>query len=385
MEALPITQNIIYLGVNDRTIDLFESQYPVPNGVTYNSYLILDEKIAVMDAVDGRAAEEWLNNLRTALAGRKPDYFIISHLEPDHSGAIASFLAEYPEATLVGNAKTFVMANNFFEAEDCKKLTVKEGEALPLGEHALRFFMAPMVHWPEVMVTFEERTKTLFSADAFGKFGTLDCEEEWLGEARRYYINIVGKYGNPVQTLLKKAEGLPIERICPLHGPVLQGGLDCYLDCYRTWCSYQPEGKGILVAYASIHGNTAKAAETVAKTLEAAGAEVSLVDLARTHSSYAVAEAFRCEKLVLAASSYDGGVFPPMENFLCKLRDKAYQKRKVALIENGSWAPSAARKMREYLANMKVEVLDSSVTVTSTVKKETEAALESFAAAVLAM
>lgn len=383
MSYCEISWNVRYIGVNDKTIDLFESQYVVPNGVSYNSYCILDEKIAVMDTVDARKTEEWLEHLDAALQGRQPDYLVISHLEPDHAGSIAQFLAQYPLVTLVGNAKTFAMLPNFFSVGEQPKLTVKEGDTLSLGNHTLQFFMAPMVHWPEVMVTYEQQEKILFSADGFGKFGALDTEEPWDAEARRYYYNIVGKYGMPVQTLLKKASGLEIETICPLHGPFLRGDLSHFLEKYSIWSSYQPENHGVLVAYASIHGNTAEAAKQVAEALTQAGETVVLTDLARDDMAEAVANAFQYDRVVLAASSYDGGVFPPMEEFLLHLKAKNYQNRKVALIENGSWAPSAKKVMLSYLENMKqVTVLAPTVTIRSTVNAETETALQALATAV---
>jgi flavorubredoxin len=371
-----ITDDIKYLGVNDKTIDLFESQYAVPNGVSYNSYLILDEKIVVMDTVDKRAGKEWFANLTRELNGKKPDYLVISHMEPDHAGTILKLIEEYPDITVVGNQKTFVMLPNFFDLGTTKKLVVAEAQTLPLGKHTLQFFMAPMVHWPEVMVTYEQTTKTLFSADAFGKFGALDVEEEWTEEARRYYFNIVGKYGTPVQGLLKKVAKLDVARICPLHGPVLSGDLGFYVEKYQKWSTYQPEDKGVTVAYASIHGNTKQAAEYVAKALREMGEKVALFDLSRNDMAEAVEDAFRYDRLVLAAATYDGGVFTPMEVFLLKLKAKGFQNRKVALIENGSWAPWAAKGMKESLAEMKnIQVYDQVVTIRSTVKSETESEL----------
>jgi flavorubredoxin len=383
MQKQEIAQGIEYIGVDDHEIDLFEGQYVVPNGISYNSYVIMDEKIAIMDTVDASAGNRWLTNLQEALGGRTPDYLVISHLEPDHAGSVKQLLKVYPGLTLVGNAKTFSMAPNFFDISGQEKLTVKEGDTLSLGSHTLQFVMAPMVHWPEVMVTYEQTSHALFSADAFGKFGALDTEEEdWACEARRYYFNIVGKYGAPVQMLLKKASALDIQIICPLHGPVLKDNLGYYLDKYNTWSSYQPEDRGVLVAYASCHGNTAEAAKLLARELEALGEErVSLMDLARCDLAEAVEDAFRYDRMVLAASTYDAGVFPPMEFFLLELRNKTYQNRTVALIENGSWAPVAAKKMREYLEGMKnVRILDKTVTIQSTVKDETVSALKELAA-----
>ena len=378
-----IADGIQYIGVNDKTIDLFESQYIVPNGVSYNAYCILDEKIAVLDTVDHRMSGEWLAQLDTALQGRQPDFLIISHLEPDHAGTIAELIAQYPQVTLVGNAKTFAMLPNFFALPDQPKITVAEGDTLSLGSHTLQFFMAPMVHWPEVMVTYEQKEKVLFSADGFGKFGALDTDEPWDEEARRYYYNIVGKYGMPVQTLLKKAAALEISMICPLHGPILKENLGHYIEKYSTWSSYQPEEHGVLIAHASIHGNTAKAAEQLADKLIQAGETVAVTDLARDDMAEAVSNAFRYDRMVLAAASYDGCVFTPMEDFLLHLKAKAYQNRKVALIENGSWAPSAKRVMLSYLEPMKnITILEPTITIRSTVQPETETKLQELAAAV---
>lgn len=383
MKKNMIGDGIQYIGVNDKTIDLFESQYVVPNGVSYNSYCILDEKIAILDTVDYRMSEKWLMQLHTVLKDRKPDFLIISHLEPDHAGTIAELIAQYPQITLVGNAKTFAMLPNFFDLSEQSKITVAEGDTLSLGKHTLQFFLAPMVHWPEVMVTYEKTEKILFSADGFGKFGALDTEEPWDEEARRYYYNIVGKYGMPVQTLLKKATSLEISMICPLHGPILKENLEHYIEKYRIWSSYQPEEHGILIAYASIHGNTAKAAKLLADKLIQAGETVVTTDLARNDLAEAVSNAFRYDRMILAASSYDGGVFPPMEDFLLHLKAKMYQNRKVALIENGSWAPSAKRVMLSYLESMKsITVLEPAVTIRSTVQPETEAKLQGLADAI---
>lgn len=381
MKDIYITDEIKYIGVDDKEIDLFESQYIVPNGISYNSYLILDDKITIMDTVDARASEEWLENLQEALAGKTPDYLVISHLEPDHAGTIGKIVSQYPDITLIGNAKTFSMAQNFFDLSAQEKITVKEGDTVTLGVHTLQFIMAPMVHWPEVMVAYEQKEKILFSADGFGKFGALDTEEDWACEARRYYFNIVGKYGAPVQALLKKAATLDIQMICPLHGPILKENLGYYIEKYQTWSSYEPEDKGVLVAYASIHGNTAKAAQKIADLLKEAGEEkVAISDLSRDDMAEAVEDAFRYDRLILAAASYDGGLFPPMEQFLLKLRSKAYQKRKVALIENGSWALCAAKKMKEYLETMKdVQVLDPTVKIMSVVNPETEEELKKLA------
>ncbi len=383
-----ISDSVKYIGVDDTTIDLFESQYVVPEGVSYNSYVILDEKTAVMDTVDKRGMKQWEVNLLNALDGRKADYVIVQHMEPDHAGSLARLLELYPDITVVGNAKTFVMINQFFENIDIKNtLTVKEGDTLSLGSHTLTFVMAPMVHWPEVMVTYESSEKILFSADGFGKFGALSLtenEEDWACEARRYYFNIVGKYGAPVQTLLKKASALDIKTICPLHGPVLTDNLGYYLDLYNTWSSYQPESKGVFVAYASIHGNTAHAAEKFADMLRNKGVEkVVVTDLSRCDIAEAVEDAFRYDRMVLAAASYDAGVFPIMEDFLHHLQAKAYQNRTVGLIENGSWAPTAAKTMRNILDTMKnITVVEPVVTIKSVLKKTDIPALNQLADAI---
>lgn len=383
-----ISDSVKYIGVDDTTIDLFESQYVVPEGVSYNSYVILDEKTAVMDTVDKRGMKQWEDNLINALDGRKADYVIVQHMEPDHAGSLARLLELYPDITVVGNAKTFVMINQFFENIDIKNtLTVKEGDTLSLGSHTLTFVMAPMVHWPEVMVTYESSEKILFSADGFGKFGALSLtenEEDWACEARRYYFNIVGKYGAPVQTLLKKASALDIKTICPLHGPVLTDNLGYYLDLYNTWSSYQPENKGVFVAYASIHGNTAHAAEKFADMLRNKGVEkVVVTDLSRCDIAEAVEDAFRYDRMVLAAASYDAGVFPIMQDFLHHLQAKTYQNRTVGLIENGSWAPTAAKTMRNILDTMKnITVVEPVVTIKSVLKKTDIPALDQLADAI---
>ena len=383
------SKSIYYIGVDDRDIDLFESQYIVPNGIAYNSYVILDEKIAVMDTVDVRGQQQWEENLVKTLDEKKPDYLVVSHLEPDHAGSISRFLELYPDAKLVGNAKTFAMLPQFLEnagnISEEKIITVKEGDTLSLGEHTLQFFMAPMVHWPEVMVTYEQKEKVLFSADGFGKFGTLDTDEDWACEARRYYFNICGKYGAPVAALLRKAATLDISVICPLHGPILSENLEYYIGKYQTWSSYQPEDEGVLIAYSSIHGNTKKAAEKLAELLEAKGAKkVVLSDLAREDMAEVIEDAFRYDKMVVAAASYDGGVFPCMESFLAHLKSQAYQKRTVGVLDNGSWAPSAARVMKEYLSGMKdVTVVEPVVTIRSTMKAEDVTAIEALADAIL--
>ncbi len=379
-----ISDKIKYIGVDDTTLDLFESQYAVPDGVSYNSYVILDDKTAIMDTVDKRGMKDWENNLLNALDGRKADYVIIQHMEPDHAGSLARLIELFPEITVVGNAKTFVMINQFFENINIKNsLTVKEGDTLNLGSHTLTFVMAPMVHWPEVMVTYESSEKVLFSADGFGKFGALSLTEnaDWACEARRYYFNIVGKYGAPVQTLLKKASALDIKTICPLHGPVLSDNLGYYLDLYNTWSSYQPESKGVFIAYASIHGNTAYAAEQFAEMLRNKGVEnVVITDLSRCDIAEAVEDAFRYDRMVLAAASYDAGVFPIMQDFLHHLQAKAFQNRTVGLIENGSWAPTAAKTMRNILETMKnITIVEPVVTIKSVLKETDIPALDQLA------
>mgnify|MGYP004528510211 FL=1 len=382
-----ISDKIKYIGVDDTTIDLFESQYAVPEGVSYNSYVILDDKTAIMDTVDKRGMKDWENNLLNALDGKNADYVIVQHMEPDHAGSLARLIELFPEITVVGNAKTFVMINQFFENINIKNsLTVKEGDTLNLGSHTLTFVMAPMVHWPEVMVTYESSEKVLFSADGFGKFGALSLTEnaDWACEARRYYFNIVGKYGAPVQTLLKKASALDIKTICPLHGPVLSDNLGYYLDLYNTWSSYQPESKGVFIAYASIHGNTAYAAEQFAEMLRNKGVEnVVITDLSRCDIAEAVEDAFRYDRMVLAAASYDAGVFPIMQDFLHHLQAKAFQNRTVGLIENGSWAPTAAKTMRNILETMKnITIVEPVVTIKSVLKETDIPALEQLADAI---
>ena len=384
--TVTISDSILYVGVADTEIDLFESQYPVPQGVTYNSYVIADEKVAVMDTVDARKTEAWLQNLEQVLNGRIPDYLVISHLEPDHSGSIEAIAKKYPEMKLVGNAKIFAMLPQFITMDVTERqVVVTEQDTLNLGSHILHFVFAPMVHWPEVMVEYEETEKVLFSADAFGRFGDSDAGTDWDDEARRYYINIVGKYGGPVTTLLKKAASLDIRTICPLHGSVLTGDLSHYIEKYQAWASYQPEEKGILIAYASIHGNTEIAAKKMASILEEKGAEnVVLYDLARADVAAVVADAFRYDRMILAAASYDAGVFPCMETFLNHLKAKAYQKRTVGLIENGSWAPSAGRVMKKALEECKeIEIIEPMVTIKSTLKTENLPQLSALADAIL--
>ena len=381
-----ISDAVRYVGVDDDSIDLFEGQYPVPNGVSYNAYVILDEKTAVLDTVDRRATERWLQNLERELEGREPDYLVLHHLEPDHAGSVGALLEKYPQLTLVGNAKTFTMLPKFFDWSG-RSLTVKEGDVLTLGEHTLTFFMAPMVHWPEVMVSYESQEKILFSADGFGKFGTLSAQEPWEGEARRYYCNIVGKYGASVQALLKKAAGLDIRTICPLHGPILRENLGRYIEKYDLWSRYVPEEpESVLVAYASIHGNTARAAEKMAAILEQKGCpKAEVIDLCRCDQSQAVEAAFRCGRLVAMSSTYDGGLFPPMEHFMAHLRDKTYRNRTVAVIENGSWAPAAAKCMTACLTAMKGIALCETVhTIQGAVKESDLAAMERIADELLA-
>lgn len=371
---IEITDNMKYIGVDDTTLDLFESQYVIPDGVSYNSYLILDEKTAVIDTVDERMQKQWEENLRNALAGREVDYLIIQHLEPDHAGGILRMLELYPNLTLVGNQKTFLFLSQFLPksvggVENLKKLVVKEKDTLCLGEHTLNFLMAAMVHWPEVLVTYESTEHILFSADAFGKFGALEATEEddWACEARRYYFNIVGKYGIAVQALLSKIKDLKIQMICPAHGPMLFAPLDEYLNLYDTWSRYEPETNGVLIAYGSFHGNSKKAAEYVAQKLQESGVEeVVLRDMAREDMAEVIEDAFRYDRMILVAASYDAGVFPQIKDFLHRLQSKGYQKRKVAIVENGTWSPSAGRTIREMLDNMKaIEIVEPMVTIYS--------------------
>ncbi len=385
---MKIHENIKYIGVDDLDLDLFESQYIIPNGISYNSYLILDEKVAVMDTVDSRKYGEWRENLRVALDGRTPDYLIVHHMEPDHVGDIVALMDDYPEMMIVASARAVQMMPQFFEGVDFtpRTIAVKEGDTLSLGAHTLYFMMAPMVHWPEVMVSYDELSKVVFSADAFGKFGALSHDEEWACEARRYYFNICGKYGVPVQALLKKLAALDVEVICPLHGPILTENLDYYIGLYDTWSKYEPETEGVFIAFASIHGGTAAAAEKLAEILRAKGApKVSVADLSRDDMAEAVEDAFRMSKLVVAASSYDSGVFPPMYDFLHHLQIKSFQKRRVAIVENGSWAPSAGRVMRAMLGEMKeLEIVEPMVTIRSRMKSTDLPAMEALADALLA-
>lgn len=379
---MKITSDIKYVGVNDHQVDLFEGQYVVPNGMAYNSYVVLDEKIAVMDTVDIHFTREWLANVETALDGRTPDYLVVQHMEPDHSANIQNFMKKYPDTTIVGNAKTFAMMDQFFALDSgVKRLTVQDKGTLSLGKHELTFVFAPMVHWPEVMVTYDSTDKVLFSADGFGKFGALDVEEDWDDEARRYYIGIVGKYGMQVQKLLKEASALDIQIICPLHGPVLTENLGHYLEKYDIWSSYRPEEKGVLIAYASVYGNTKRAAELLAEKVKAKGySNVVLADLARNDMAECVAAAFRYDHLVLATLTYNGDVFPCMKTFINQLTERNYQNRTVGFMENGTWAPTAKRVMQTMLEKSKaITYLENNVTIKSAVHEDTEAALEAMA------
>lgn len=383
-----ITANILYTGVNDKTIDLFEGQYPVPNGISYNSYVIMDDKIAIMDTADSRKTEEWLSQIEAALQGRQPDYVIVLHMEPDHSGSLETLLRRYPQIKVVGNAKTFQMISQFFPLDiSDRTVTVKEGDTLPLGKHTLQFIMAPMVHWPEVMFAYEQTEKVLFAADAFGKFGALDAQEDWLDEARRYYFNIVGKYGVQVQAVLKKAASLDIRMICPLHGPVLKENLGYYLEKYQLWSSYIPEDSGVTIAYASIYGHTAAAAEKLAETLKAKGAEhIALFDLNRCDMSKAVESAFHYDKLVLASATYNMDLFPSMEAFLHHLTGKNYQNRTIGIIENGTWAPAVAKQIKELLSNSKnLTLCNTTVTVKSALNADSTAKIETLAEELLSV
>lgn len=382
MEEHKVADSIKYIGVNDKDLDLFESQYIIPNGISYNSYIIKDEKIVVMDTVDKRKQEEWWNNLEKELNGKQIDYLVVSHLEPDHSSSIKMLTEKYPNMKIVGNALTFKMLPQFFEIDlNNKQVLVKEGDTLKLGKHTLKFYMAPMVHWPEVMVTYEETEKILFTADAFGKFGSLDTKEDWTCEARRYYFNIVGKYGMQVQALLKKLANLSIETICPLHGPILKENLNYYINKYDVWSSYKPEDEGILIAYNSIHGNTKKAVERLEEILIKAGAKkVITSDLAREDMAEVIEDAFRYDKMILACPTYDAGLFPYMEKFLRHLKHKNYQNRTVAIIENGSWAPAAAKNMQELLEQMKeIKIIEPIIHIKTTMSKENEEEMKKLA------
>ncbi len=376
-----ITHDIRFIGVNDRTIDLFEGQYPVPHGMSYNSYVLLDGKVAVMDTVDAHFTEEWLDRLQEVLGERQPDYLIVQHMEPDHSAGIAQFMERYPQAVVVASDKAFRMMRQFFGTDFAdRRIVVGEGDTLPLGTHTLQFLTAPMVHWPEVLVTYDRTDRVLFSADAFGKFGTWDTEEDWACEARRYYIGIVGKYGVQVQALLKKAAALDIDILCPLHGPVLTAPLTPYLSLYQTWSSYTPESEGVVIAYASVYGHTRAAAEQLAQQLRADGTQTVLYDLTRCDLSEAVEDAFRYGKLVLASVTYNADIFPCMRDFLHRLTERSFQNRTVALIENGSWAPTAAKAMRSLLEGCKnLTWADTVVTVRSALDDTSRSALEALA------
>ena len=386
MEEQKVTDSIKYIGVNDKDLDLFESQYIIPNGISYNSYIIKDEKIVVMDTVDKRKQEEWWNNLEKELNGKQVDYLVVSHLEPDHSSSIKLLTQKYPNMKIVGNALIFKMLPQFFEIDlNDRQVIVKEGDTLNIGKHTLKFFMAPMVHWPEVMVTYEETEKILFTADAFGKFGSLDVKEDWTCEARRYYFNIVGKYGMQVQALLKKLANLEIQTICPLHGPILKENLSYYINKYDIWSSYKPEDEGILIAYNSIHGNTKKAVERLEEILIEAGAKkVITSDLAREDMAEVIEDAFRYDKMILACPTYDAGLFPFMEKFLRHLKHKNYQNRTVAIIENGSWAPASAKNMQELLEQMKeIKIIEPIIHIKTTMSKENEEEMKKLAQNVL--
>ena len=374
MNKIEITDKIKYIGADDKTLDLFESQYIIPNGVSYNSYLIEDEKIVIMDTVDQRKKDEWLENIEKVLNGREVDYLVVSHLEPDHSANIEILANKYKNMKIVGNQRTFNMMPQFFNMDTSKRqIVVKEGDTLDIGKHKLQFFMAPMVHWPEVMVTYEQTEKILFSADGFGKFGALDTEEDWTCEARRYYFNIVGKYGDQVQQLLKKAATLDIKMICPLHGPILKENLEFYINKYDIWSSYTPEDDGVLIAYNSIHGNTKKAVEKLAEILKEEGAKkVVISDLARDDMAETIEDAFRYDKMIIASPTYDAGLFPFTEKFLRHLKHKNYQKRKIGIVENGSWAPMAAKYIKNILEEMKdITICEKIVTIKTTMNEET--------------
>ncbi len=388
MSTFKVSNSVIYIGCDDKDIDLFESQYVVPNGISYNSYLVVDKKIAIMDTTDKRKADEWFNNLEQALDGRTPDYLVISHMEPDHASCIQRLAEKYENIKIVGNAKTFVYYKQFFTLDiSDRAITVKDGDVLDLGEHKLHFIFAPMVHWPEVMVEYDEKDKILFSADGFGKFGTLDTDEDWACEARRYYMNIVGKYGAQVQALLKKAAALDINIICPLHGPILKENLGYYIDKYDIWSSYRPEDDGVLVAYGSIHGNTGKAAEKLGDILREKGAKkVVVCDLAREDLAEAIEDAFRYDKLIVCSSTYDAALFPIVEDFLYHLKIKNYQSRKIGIMENGTWAPMAGKLIRAYFEGMKnMKICSNTVTIRSALKEGDVPALEALADEILSL
>ena len=378
------SDSIKYVGVDDSDLDIFEGQYDLPNGVTYNSYVIMDEKVAVLDTVDSRKVDDWMENLKKQLDGKAPDYLVVHHIEPDHAGGILAFVKAYPDATIVSSAKAFAMLPQFAPLPQSQKtLTVKEGDTLTLGKHTLQFIGAPMVHWPEVLFSYEQSEKVLFSADAFGKFGVYDADpDDWACEARRYYFNIVGKYGNQVQAVLKKAAALNIKTICPLHGPVLAENLGYYIDKYNTWSSYTPEDKGVLIAFGTMHGNTAKAAEVLKQKLTAAGVEkVVASDLVRDDMAEVIEDAFRYDRMVIMAPTYDAGLFPAMEDFLNHLKAKNYSNRKVGIVENGTWAPMAAKKMAEIVSTFKnVTLAETVVTIKSALNADSEAALDKLVA-----
>lgn len=379
---MKVTDTITYVGVNDHELDLFEGQYDVPNGMAYNSYVIMDDKVAVMDTVDANFKDEWLANLAKALGDKKPDYLIVQHMEPDHSSNIRAFIETYPEAVVVSNPKSFTMMNNFFDIDlTDKKKEVANGETLSLGSHELTFIFAPMVHWPEVMVTYDSKDKVLFSADGFGKFGALDVEEDWACEARRYYVGIVGKYGMQVQNLLKKAAELDIQKICPLHGPILTENLEYYMNLYHTWSSYGVETEGVMIAYTSVYGNTKKAAEILAEKLEEQGCpKVVLNDLARCDMAEAVEDAFRYGKIVLATTTYNAEIFPFMREFIHHLTERNFQNKTIGFIENGSWAPTAIRVMKEMLSKSKnITYTEASVSILSGVKEDNMKQIEALA------
>ena len=379
MKDIEITDNIIYIGADDKDIRLFEAQYEVPNGMAYNSYLIKDEKNVVFDTIDRKVTNIWLENLEKSLGGEKVDYLVVSHLEPDHAYNIGLLAEKYPNMKIIGNNMTFNILPNFFDINiEDRKVVVKEGDTLNIGKHTLQFFMAPMVHWPEVMVTYEQTEKILFTADGFGKFGTLDTDEPWDCEARRYYFGIVGKYGEQVQALLKKASNLDIKMICPLHGPILKENLEHYIEKYNIWSSYKPEDDGVAIFCTSIYGNTMEACQKLKETLEQKGAKkVVLTDLVRDDMAEAVEDAFRYDKIILAASSYNAGVFVPMHQFLNKLKERNYQNRKIGIIENGSWAPSAGKSMKNILQEMKdIEIVEPTITIKSTLKQDTTIQME---------
>ena len=384
---ITISEDIKYIGVDDHDIDLFEGQYVVPNGISYNSYIIKDEKIAVMDTVDRRKSEEWLNNLEKELAGKEPDYLVVSHMEPDHSYNIGVLAEKYPNMKIIGNDKIFEFMKQFFEISnlDERKIVVKEAEEISLGKHTLQFFMAPMVHWPEVMVSYEKTEKIVFAADGFGKFGTLDTDEEWDCEARRYYFNIVGKYGVQVQMLLKKLATLDVKMICPLHGPILKENLGHYIGKYDIWSKYEAEDDGVFVAYASIHGNTKEAVLELVKMLEEKGAKkVAVADLTRDDMAEAIEDAFRYDKVIFAAASYNASVFPAMESFLRQLAGKNYQNKKVGIIENGTWAPTAGKTMKDIIAGMKnITLCENEVTIKSRLNETSREQMEKLATEIL--